>query len=327
MAAHVLHQAVDIAEKAHMAKLVHLVVANRLNGQLHLDVLHVVGGSGDGRKPRTGEADLGGGGEFIHQVRVPRPLALRQNLNQVILVVVVQVMYPISVVPVNAEILCRRLQPGKTAHRLVRVGDALGVGVFGHAPDALNGVIGGHQLLHQIHIRAGGRHGHVDHLNAEILGNGKVAVVSRNGAQEFHLVQPAPGGAPHDAMGHGAGNGVVHHIQAGIPVDDDAVDGVFHHVADQLLCLPDPVQHPVIPAVGAVLAGEIVVAAQHVHHPHGQVQLLNAGLSPGHVQAQAPSLVFFIFGLQLRAQGFQLLFGHFRVWFHLVLLSVWLLYL
>ena len=40
-----LHQAVDIAEKAHMAKLVHLVVANRLNGQLHLDVLHVVGGA------------------------------------------------------------------------------------------------------------------------------------------------------------------------------------------------------------------------------------------------------------------------------------------
>ena len=123
-------------------------------------------------------------------------------------------------------------------------------------------------------------------------------------------------------MGHGAGDGVVHHVEAGVPIDDDAVDGVLHHVADELLGLLDAVQHAVVPAVGAVLAGQVLPAAQHVHHPHGQVQLLGAGLAPGHVQAQALGLVLLIFGLELGLQAFQLLSGQFRVWLHCVLLSV-----
>ena len=46
---HMLHKAVDVPEEPHMAQLVDLVVADGLDGQLGLDVLHIVGRGGDGR--------------------------------------------------------------------------------------------------------------------------------------------------------------------------------------------------------------------------------------------------------------------------------------
>ena len=62
-------------------------------------------------------------------------------------------------------------------------------------------------------------------------------------------------------MGHGTGNGVIHHIQAGISVNDDVVDGVLHHITDQFLGFPDSIQHAVVAAVGSILTGHVCIAA------------------------------------------------------------------
>ena len=254
--------------------------------------------------------------KLVHQVRVARPLALGQDLDQVVLLLVVQVVHAVGVVPEDAEIRRRGLQPGEAAHRLVAVGIALGVGILGHAPDALDGLVLGHQLLHQVHLGAGGRHGHGDHLDAEILGDGEVAVVAGHGAQELHLVQLAPGRGAHDAVGVGAGHRVVHHVQAGIAVDDDVLGVVLHHVAQQLPGLLDAGQRAVVAAIGAVVAGQVAVGIQHVHHAHGQVQLLLAGHAAAHVQVNAHALVFLVFLFQQGDLVLQLLAGHFSIGFH-----------
>ena len=143
-----------------------------------------------------------------------------------------------------------------------------------------------------------------------------MAVVAGHGAQELHLVQLAPGSGAHDAVGIGAGNGIVHHVQAGIAVDDDVLGVVLHHVAQQLPGLFDAGQRAVVAAIGAVITGQVAVGIQHVHHPHGQVQLLLAGHAPAHVQVNAHGLEFLVFLLQEGNFIFQLLAGHFRIGFH-----------
>ena len=76
-------------------------------------------GGGNGRNTGTGEADFGGGCELVNQIRISGPLALCQNFNQVILVMVIQMMYAVGIVPEYTEVGRSRLQPCKTADRLV----------------------------------------------------------------------------------------------------------------------------------------------------------------------------------------------------------------
>lgn len=103
-----LHDTVNILEEADVAQLVDLVVADGLDAQLFPDILQVVGGCGQRGDPGSRETDLGCGSKFLDQVRVSGPLALRQNLDQMILVMIVQVMHRVRIIPVNTEILCRR---------------------------------------------------------------------------------------------------------------------------------------------------------------------------------------------------------------------------
>ena len=316
MLPHVLHHAVNILEEADMAQLVHLIVADGLHLQLFLDIFQVVQGRGQGRDAGAREADLRGGRELVDQVRIPGPLAFRKDLKDVVLVMVIQMMDGIGIVPVEAEILCRRLQTGHPADSLVRVGVPAGVRVLRHAPDALDGLILGDKLLDQVHIRTVLKHRHRDILDPEILRDGEMAVVSRHHTEEFHLVQLAPGRISHDAVAVGAGNGVVHDVQAGVPVEDQVVIGDLHHVSHQLLGLRNAAEHAVIPAVRAVLAGHIRGAAHHVHHAHGEIQLLGTGISAAHIQLQVLCLHLLVGCLQLAFQRQQLFLCKFCVRFH-----------
>ena len=97
-------------------------------------------------------------------------------------------------------------------------------------------------------------------------------------------------------MEHGTGNGVEHHVQAGVAVDDDLIGANLHHVGHQLLALLNAVQNAVVPAVGAVLADQVALAVEHIHHAHGQVQLLLPRLAPGHIQRQLAVLIGGVFG-------------------------------
>ena len=311
-----LHHAVNVPEETHMAQLVYLVVANGLHLHLGPDVHQVVLRRRQSGNAGAGEADLGGGGKLVGKVRVACPFALCQNLNQVVLIVVIQVMDGVGIVPVDAEVHGGGLQSGKPADGIIGIGNALGVGIFGHTPDALDGRIGGYQLLHHIHIGTGGQHGNIDHFDAEILGNGKVAVVTGNRAEEFYLFQLAPGRAAHDPADHGAGHGIEHHVQTGIAVDDHLVGANLHHVGHQFLGFLNAVQHAVVPAVGAVFTGQVTFAVQHIHHAHGEVQLILTGLAAGHIQRQLSFLILRVFCLQGFFLLLQLFTGHFGIRFH-----------
>ena len=151
-----------------------------------------------------------------------------------------------------------------------------------------------------------------------------MAVIAGDGAEELHLFQLAPGGAAHNAVGHGAGHGVEHDVQAGVAVDDDLAGPDLHHVGHQLLAFVDAVQDAVVPAVGAVVAAEVAVAVQNIHHAHGQVQLILTGLAAGHVQRQLALLIFFVFRLQCGFEFQQLFAGHFGIGFHKFLRYFWM---
>ena len=223
----------------------------------------------------------------------------------------------VGIIPEDPEILGRRLQTRETANRLVRIGIALGIGVLRYTPDTLDGLVLRYQPLNHIHIRAGGRHGNRDHFDSKILGDGKMPVIPRNRAQEFHLVQLAPGSIAQDTVGHGSGNRIIHHIQRRIAVNDDVVRVILHHVADQYLCLVDTRQHTVVTAVGSVLAAEVHPGIQRIHHSHGQIQLLPTWFPAAHVQSQILLLELVILRPKIRQLHLQFVLRHFSIWFHL----------
>ena len=208
-------------------------------------------------------------------------------------------MNTVGIVPVNPEILCRGLQIGEAADGLIGIGITLGIGVLRHAPDALDGRILCHQFFHQIHIRAFWGHGHVDHLDAKMLGDGKVPVIAGHRAEELHLIQLAPGSASQYAMGHRPGYGVVHDIQAGIAVHDHLLRCYLHHICHQLFCLRDTVQNAVIAAVQSRFCLQDTLAGEDIHDSHGKVKLCCRRLSSGHIQLQALALGILILLLQL----------------------------
>ena len=100
----------------------------------------------------------------------------------------------ISIIPKNTEIRCRRRKRCETSYGLIGIRISLRVGVLRYTPNTLDGGIFGYQLLYQIHIRSFGSHGHIDHLDSEMLGNTKMSVITRYRAQELYMIQLAPGG-------------------------------------------------------------------------------------------------------------------------------------
>ena len=138
-----------------------------------------------------------------------------------------------------------------------------------------------------------------ENLDAEVFGDGEMPVVSGNGAEEFHLRLFAPGGVAHDAVGPDTGNRVEHDVKGGVPVDDDVLGIVFHHIAEQFAGFLDAGQLAVVTAIRAVLTGQIGGRIQNVHHVHGKIQLIDAGDTPAHVQLHVHGLNLFVFLFQL----------------------------
>ena len=225
--------------------------------------------------------------------------------------------HTVRIVPEDAEVLGRRAEPCEPAHRLIRVAVSLRVGILGHTPDALDGFILCDQLFHHIHIRTRLAHRNRNHINAKILGDAEVSVISRHRAEEFHPIQLAPGRIAHDAVCVRSGDRVIHDIQRGIAVYDDVGRIILHHLPHQLLGFLNAVEHAVIAAVCAVRAGQIRITRQNIHHFHGQIQLLPAGLSSCHIEVQFHTLILMIDLFHLLIFRSQFLFRHFRVWFHL----------
>ena len=197
-----------------MAELIHLVVADDLDVDDGQQVGQVGLAGGHDAHAGAGEGDLGRAGKLPHHIAVSLLGAQAENVGEGA-VVTGELMDAVGVVPHEHEVGGGGAHGGDAAQGIVAIHDAVGVGVLGHAPHTLDlGVT--NQVLHHVHIRAGGGHGNGNHLHAEILADFEMAVIAGSGAQPFYLVQLAPGlGRVEIAVGIGPGDGVIHELQAG----------------------------------------------------------------------------------------------------------------
>ena len=271
-----------------MALLVYLVEADDLGGQERFHVGHVGLGAGEAGHARAGEGNLRRGGELKHQVGMPGLRAEGQDVWEGH-VVPLELVDAVGVVPHDEEVRRGGGQGRQAADGILRVDDALGIGVLGDAPDALDGgVLDG--LLHGVHVGAGLCHGDGGQLKAEGLRDFEVAVVTRGGAEPLDgfLFAPGPGAVEH-SVGVGLGDGVVHELEAGIAPREDLLRLAAQDVREELPGGGEAPHLSIVPHVHA--AGDIILGVLHqAEDVTGQVQLLLPGLAPGHVQAEALGL-------------------------------------
>ena len=169
-----------------MAQLVELISTDEAG-------LQALGELGDDRGARTDKADTGARKAILtSRQRPPRgprcpPRGQRSKMLASSSVSSLQVVHAVGVVPEDAEIGRGRGHLGQATHGVLAKGDARGVGIR-HAPDALDGIVGGNEALDFVHIGAvvGHRDGNV--LDAQVGGDAKVAIVAGNRAQELDLL-------------------------------------------------------------------------------------------------------------------------------------------
>ena len=221
----------------------------------------------------------------------------------------------VGVVPHQQEVRRRGLHGGDAADGLGGVDDAVGVGVLGHVPHALDGgVFDG--LFHGVHVRSLVGHGDGDELKAEGLRHLEVAVIAGRGAQELHHRLPAPGPLTvEQAVGVGLGDGVVHQLQAGVAAHEHLLRLTAQDLREQPLGGRQAGELAVVAHVDAV--GHIVLRLLHQGEDVAdQIQLGLAGLAPGHVQLQPPGLQVLIFLGHLGVFRLALLCGHLGISSH-----------
>ena len=184
---HVLLDRLDGGKEAHVTQLVELIGANKTG-------LQALGELGDDRGARTDKADagaregdLGRRGKGHHAILGARRASEVKDICELV-GLVVQVVHAVSVVPKDAEIGRGRGHLDQAAHSVLAKGDARGVRILGHAPDALDGIVGGNQALNLVHVGAIVGHRDGDVLDAQVGGDAKVAIVAGNGAQELDLL-------------------------------------------------------------------------------------------------------------------------------------------
>ena len=289
MLAHVRVDAVNILEKAGVAQHVELIVSDRLHRHATLDVGEIARACRQRRHARAGKADLRGGGELDHDVLVVLFFRLLIEVEQAV-ARVIQMVHTVGVVPHDAEVLCRRTQRGKTPHRLIGVGDAVGIGIHRHAPNALDRRIL-HIFLDDIHVGAFLGHRHTDEPCTEKFGDGKVTVIAGDGTKELDFPLHEPRLAAANAFGERTGDIVEHHIETGVPADNHRVLRHAHHGGKQTLCLRNTVKETVVAGVHTVFRQIAVLFIHAIEHTQRQSQLFRAGLAAGHIERELFRLI------------------------------------
>ena len=296
-----------------MTQLIDLIVADDLDVDELLHVLHVRLAAREARHARAGQRDLAGGGKLKHHVGVAVLLAQTQDIGEGH-ELALELMDAVGIVPHEQEVGSRRLQPGDALDGLVGVDDAVGIGILRHVPHTLDRRVLD-ELLDQIHIRAGLGHGNGDELEAEALRDLEVAVIARRGAEPLDMLLAAPRFfAVQQTVGVRLGDGVVHELQAGVTADEHLLRLAAEDLGKERL--------------GARQAGELAVVAHiHVavhavrrigHHRENighQIELLLARTPARHVELQALGLPRFKFSGHLFKFGLALFSRHFPV-FH-----------
>ena len=295
-----------------MAQLVHLVVADDHHREALADILHAALAAGNGRNTGTREGDLAGRGEHEHTVLIAVLLALVQQ-HRSLDDLIGQVMDDIGFIPEDFEIRRSGLHLGKTLDGLIAVGVAIGVGILRHTPDALDGVILGHQFFHHVHIRAIGGHRHADQLKAKLLGNSKVTVIAGHRAEELALLHLRPGARRLREAEHIADvDQIVHQLQAGVAAHENLAGLHAEHIGKQCAGFGQTLQFTVVAGIGAGIGGVIV----HLQQVHGQIHLVRARLAAGHIQLEALGLKLFVLCLKRSFFGSEFFTIHCKIICH-----------
>ncbi len=292
VAGHVPGDSARISEEAYVAKLVELVVSDRRYAHMPSYLVEVIGRGGQRGKAGSRKCHLRGGRELQIAPGGARLSAGGGDVEHVVLSfdVVEQMVHAVCVVPYDSEVWRGALHVRQTTHRGIGVGGAAGIGVLGHAPYSLDGVVVAHEVFDQIHVGplVGQRHG--DHLESQRFGDGEMPIVSRNRTEPFHLSKRVPGSAPVRSEQAAAYQGVVHKGEARRPSDDDVFGGVVKKHRHEALRLGQAVQHSVVAAVQAAICGARCRIGYRREHGHAEIKLIGSGFSARHVQREPARL-------------------------------------
>ena len=244
--------------------------------------------------------------EFHVAIGVASLAARSADVEQLVLLgcIVEQVMHRVGVVPHDAEVVSRALHAGEAPHDFVGIRDAAGVRVFRHAPDTLHTLVGSGDALDFIHVGAVDAKRDRNHLEPEMLGDREMAVVAGHKADPFHGIVLAPRFRAQRTEGPEPRHRVEHHGQRRVAADNDVFRLVVEQIGHQAPCLGQPFKHAVVAAIGAVFGDAIGRRCQKRQHGHRQIELVGAGLSARHVQAEVAG---FRLGVALAYAFFQAL--------------------
>ena len=192
----------------------------------------------------------------------------------------------VSVIPVNTEVRCSRLQMRKTLNCFFGISVALRIGIFRNTPDSFYCRIFIDIFLNHVHIRAFRRHRNVDHLNAEKFCDTEMTVISRYRTEEFHFIKFTPRCISHNSVRIGTCNGIEHYVQAGVTINDDVLRLYLRHLAEKSLGFRDSVDDTIVTAVHTGLTFQICIARKYFHHFHGKIKLIRCRFTTGHIQCQ-----------------------------------------
>ncbi len=227
-------------------------------------------------------------------------------------------MHAVGVVPEDAEIGSGGLHLGKAADHVVAKGDTRGVGVLGHAPDALDGVVLGHEALDLVHVGALGRHGNGDVLDAEVVGDAEVAVIARSRAEELDRLTRVRGGilrprrvAAGAAAPEHAGD-VVLDEQARRPEHERLVGRATEELARELARRGDALKATVVRAVHAAVE-KIGVLTEDREQRARDIDLRGRGFAARHIERKALCADLGDFRLECLDGGAELGVGHLLV--------------
>jgi hypothetical protein len=242
--------------------------------------------------PGPGERDLRGRGHHPEPVRVPGRGGEADDVDD-LRELVGESVHRVGVVPDDAEVGGRGLHRGEAFGDLAAHRVTAGVGEHRHRPHALDLRVLD-EFADGLQVGAGLGHRDGEHLEAEGLGDGVVAVVAGDRADPLHGLP----GAPRlrrvvVAEGHGPGDEVEHDVQAGGVRSHEQCGIDPQHTGPQVPDVGDAVGAAVVADVHAV-AGAVVVGAGQGQQLVRQVQLFGGGLAAGQVEGQVPVLEFLV---------------------------------
>ena len=199
----------------------------------------------------------------------------------------------VGVVPHDTEIGCGRIERRELFTRFPRVANARRVAENRHGPHAFDLRVF-EKLGNGVEVGPLIRHRDIDHLEPEVLGDGEVAVISRDRADPLDgvFVFPRPRRIlsakdvrPHDQ--------IVHDVQAGCVPRDDGVNGDSQQVSVNFPNIDNASQTTVVAAIGAVVGG-VVARAGKAEQFVAKVQLFRGRLAAGQVQREVLGLEFVV---------------------------------